>query len=380
MPAADFDILIRAGRVVCPASRIDGPGAVGVLGGRCVAVGPEVKGTAEQTLEIPDGVLLPGLIDLHAHPARSISVFGVDPDQHELGRGVTTVLSQGDAGAANWRTYLKDTIEASKTRVLLALNLSRIGESTGTGCCANIDDADVAACVAAAADCPEHVWGIAVNASHYACGPTDPREVVRRGLEAARGTGLPLLYGMRRPEDWPLQEQLAQLRPGDVVTYCFRSRPHCIIEHGRVLPAVREARARGILFDVGHGTNSFDFQVAEAALADGFPPDTISTDLQRDHLGLTPRHVLPLVMSKLRAAGMAEADVFAAVTSRPAAILRRPAEIGSLLPGSCADFTVLKRSDDGMPLVDCHGKQRPGSRWLSFLTVRSGEVFRSGLA
>src|SRR5262249_45238131 len=157
-----------------------------------------------------------------------------------------------------------------------------------------------------------HVWGIAVNASQNTCGSTDPREVFSRALVVADQTGSPILYGMRCPEDWPLADQMKRLRPGGVVTYCFPRTPHCIVGNGRVLPEIREARSRGVLFDVGHGCASFDYAVAEAAIADGFPPDTISTDLQRGHIGASPVHDLPLVMSKLRAAGMREPDVFSA--------------------------------------------------------------------
>jgi dihydroorotase len=145
--------------------------------------------------------------------------------------------------------------------------------SSPGGCFADLGDLDPEACIRAITeDAGRLIWGVAVNASHHACGPTDPREVLRRALAVAERTGRPLLYGLRRPSDWPLEQQLARLRPGDVVTYCFRREPHCIIEGGRVYPAIREARARGILFDVGHGTASFDFPTAEAALGDGFPP------------------------------------------------------------------------------------------------------------
>jgi dihydroorotase len=179
---------------------------------------------------------------------------------------------------------------------------------------------------------------------------------------------------MRRPSDWPFAEQLELLRPGDVVTYCFRREPHCIVEGGRVHPAVRAARDRGVLFDVGHGTASFDFPTAEAALADGFPPDTISTDLQARHQGARPPHTLPRVMAKLRAAGMAEADVFAAVTARPARILGLAGELGALAPGACADLTVLSWNNGAAPLVDAHGVHRPGGCWEALLTVRGGQL------
>ena len=139
-------------------------------------------------------------------------------------------------------------------------------------------------------------------------------------------------------------------------------------------PSVREARARGVLFDVGHGMQSFDFGQAEAALADGFPPDTISTDQYLRHVGSRPPHDLPRTMAKLLAAGMLEADVFAAVTARPAEILGLGREVGRLTPGSCADVTALRWDSNAAPLVDVNGARRSGGCWEPVLTVRAGQV------
>src|SRR4051794_36605804 len=78
------DLRVRAGRVVCPATGRDGPGAVAVRGGRIVAD----DGPARETLDFPDAVLLPGLVDLHAHPARGASKYGICPDRYMLPTGV----------------------------------------------------------------------------------------------------------------------------------------------------------------------------------------------------------------------------------------------------------------------------------------------------
>jgi dihydroorotase len=370
-----YDLLIRAGRVVCPATGFDSAGAVAVRGDRIVAVGGDVFGSGRHVLDFPDAVCLPGLIDLHAHPALSGSIFGVDPDQHMLPRGTTTALSQGDAGADHCETFVRETIEASRTHVVLAINLSSRGEAGPGGCFELLPAIDVALCLRAIERFRRHIWGIAVNSSHYSCGSTDPREVLRRGLLAASESGLPVLYGMRRPEDWPIEQQLALLRAGDVVTYCFRRAPHCIVQNGRVLAAVREARDRGVLFDLGHGCGSFDLAVAEAAVNDGFEPDTISTDFQRNHVGQSPIHDLPRVMSKLRAAGMPEHRIFTAVTSRPAEILGMSGEIGSLKIGARADLVLLRWRERSQPLLDVHGQVRQGGTWETVATIRAGHMF-----
>jgi dihydroorotase len=372
--ANTFDLLIRAGRIVSPADGLDGPGLVAIRGDRIAACGSDVAGTAAASIDLPDAVVHPGLVDLHAHPAREGSKYGVDPDVEFLPRGVTTVMSQGDAGAINWERYRATTIEPSRTRVRLAINLSAAGETMAGGCFENLEDVDVAACVRAIGDGSDLIWGIAVNVSRVACGETDPREVMRRALEAASAVNKPILYGIRDPAEWSLDEQMALLRPGDVVTYCFRDGEGSLLENGRVHPAVRAARSRGVLFDVGHGMQSFAFGQAEAAIVDAFPPDTISTDQYLRHVGSRPQHNLPRVMSKLLAVGMSEADVFAAVTFRPARILGLDHEIGRLTPGSCADVCAIRWNPNAAPLVDVSGVRRPGGCWEPVLTVRAGQI------
>jgi len=67
---------------------------------------------------------------------------------------------------------------------------------------------------------------------------------------------------------------------GDVLTHCLNGRPNGILDANRkLLPEVLQARQQGIFFDLGHGSNSFDFDVAEECLQQNFIPDTISSDL-----------------------------------------------------------------------------------------------------
>lgn len=371
------DMLIRAGRVCCPATGLDGPGAVAVRGNRIIAAGPQVKGPARATFDFPEGLLLPGLVDLHAHPARGGSKFGIDPDIHLLPRGVTTVLSQGDAGAANWGRYREEVIKASRTRVLLAINLSAPGESKVGGCCEDLEDIDVEACVGAVEEGGEGIWGVSVSTSISFCGKTDPDEVFTRGLTIAEKTGLPLLFGSRRSPDRSLAAELQRLRPGDVLTYCFHPNAG-LVREGRVIDEAWAARERGVLFDVGHGMASFSFAVAEAALAQGFLPDTISSDQYCRHVGVVPQHDLARTFSKLIAVGMPEKEALARVTARPAEVLGLAGEVGTLSPGSCADLAVLRCNHPAPPLRDPAGVERPGGCWESVFTVRAGAVVSAG--
>lgn len=376
------DLLIRSGRLFDAALGLDGPGTVAITADRIVAVGPVVDPPARRVVDLADAVLLAGLVDLHGHPDRRPagqgSKYGVDPDAEFLPRGVTTVLAQGDAGADDWVEYVTQTIAPSRTRIRMALNLGRRGEIM-PGPALEPADVKVELCAAVVSSgvTAGLIWGIAVNSSRAVTGANDPRRVLRQALAASEWAGgAPLLFGSRRETDVPLDEQLALLRPGDIVTYCYSGTPENILDDatGRVRMSVREARDRGVLFDIGHGMASFDFRIAEAALGDGFPPDTISTDQYRRHVGSQPQHDLPRTISKLIAAGMPERDAFAAATTRPAAVLGLAGEIGTLAPGACADLVALRMNPDALPLVDTEGSARTGGCWEPAFVVRGGEV------
>jgi dihydroorotase len=376
-----IDIVLRADRVVSPDLGMDGPGAVALRGDTIVASGPtaaHLAETAARVVDLDDVVLLPGLVDLHAHPDRrpNGSKYGVDPDAEFLSRGVTTILSQGDAGATDWTAWEASTLHHSRTRIFMALNLSKRGEAMAGPALEAEADVDVEACVRTIRANPDRIWGIAVNTSRAVTGTNDPRKVLALAIKAAGEADVPLLFGSRREADVSLDEQLALLRPGDVVTYCYSGTPENILADGtaNVRGSARTARERGVLFDVGHGMASFDFRVARAALADGFPPDTISTDQYRRHVGSIPQHDMPRTISKLMAAGMPQVDAFRAATSRPAAVLGLRKSAGTLRPGSTADLCALRWNADAAPLVDTEGGTRPGGCWEPVVVIRAGEV------
>ena len=377
----ETDLLIHARRVLDPVEGFLDDIQLAVQDGHIAGIGPRLGTSAREHIRLPDdAILTPGLIDIHAHPACSGSVFGVDPDQHLLPHGVTTVLSQGDAGSSTIDAFVKETIQPSRTDVKLAINLSSMGESTATGCLSNPAWIDPDACLVAIRKHPEHVSALAVNASQAACGDQDPRGILPLAVQVAHESGLPLLYGMRPDSEWAFDDQLRQLRPGDLVTYIFRSSPHCIITgEGMVHPAILAARQRGILFDIGHGYSSFDFDVARRSIEQGFVPDTISTDLQKRHLDDPTPHTLLNVMGKLEAAGMDPTAIMRAVTSRPASYLNNPRVPGQLQVGSPADLCALRWATDPSPMTDTSGTTMEGRLPTALLVVCRGEVHRPGL-
>ena len=372
---SDYDLLIRAGRVFCADTGLDGPGAVAIRGDRIVASGTDVAGSAASTLEFPDSVLLPGFVDLHAHPAPPDWKYGIDPDDLMLPRGTTTIMSQGDAGASNWARYKEMVIAPASIRIRMALSAAVGGEEEDGPVFRNLEDLDVDACVRTIEGDPELIWGIAVNVASTTTAGHDPRLVMGKVLEMAERTGKPLLYGLRwDPFDWPVDEQMALLRPGDVVTYSFHAGPGGLAPDGRMVDAAWEARERGVKFDIGHGMMSFDFGIAETAVREGFLPDSISTDFYVRHANSSPRHDMPRTISKLMAAGMKAEDAFERATIRPARTLGLEGEAGTLAPGSGADLAVIHWDADAAPLIDVAGNERPGGCWEPKLTVRAGRA------
>jgi dihydroorotase len=171
---------------------------------------------------------------------------------------------------------------------------------------------------------------------------------------------------------------LEWLRPGDVLTYCLHpgteTGDESIVKDRTVVDAVWKAQERGILFDIGHGMKSFDFGVAEAAIAQGFMPDTISTDIQHRYAGYKPTHDMPSVISKLIASGMSEVEALERSTIRPAKALHMEGEIGSLEPTKYADVTLLKWDDENRVMDDCFGSSRSGGYFKPIMTIKGGEI------
>jgi dihydroorotase len=327
-------------------------------------------------IDVQNGLLLPGLIDLHAHPAGAGSRFGIDADEYFLKRGATTVLSQGDAGARNARRYIQEAIETVETRVRLALNFCADGEVKPGGRFFSLDEASVDECVRALREGQPHIWGISLNIALIQGRDVDPLEVMRRGIAAAEQAGCPVIFGATKDTQTPLEEQLRLLRPGDVMTYCFHPGDGKITQGGRVLDCAWEAKERGVLFDVGDGLAAFGYDVAQTAISEGFLPDSHSSDFFRWRLDEGVMLDLPTVVSKLVAAGMTPEQCWPGTTSVPAQILGMTGQVGALSKGAAADFCVLELGESAELLTDGLGQERSARRWEPTLVIKGGSIVR----
>ncbi|HEU4987145.1 MAG TPA: amidohydrolase/deacetylase family metallohydrolase [Rhizobiaceae bacterium] len=353
-----FDLLLKGGRVIDPASGLDTPSDVAVSKDRIAAIDTDIPADKAACVINATGCLVtPGLIDLHSHVYWGGTSLGVDADRLAAKSGTTTFIDAGSAGAGNFLGFRRHVMERSKVRILAYMNISFAGifgfsRTVMVGECGDLRLCNPRETVAAVREHGEVVVGVKVRSGRIAGGNSGiaPVDIA---IEAADQVGLPVMAHIDEPPPGR-SEVLPRLRKGDVLTHCFRPFPNApIFASGTVRPDMRLARERGVIFDIGHGMGSFDFEVARTMLREGLAPDVISSDV---HLYCVdgPAFDILVCMSKLLALGMPLNEVLKAATARPAEVIGRP-ELGALTMGGQADIAVLRQRPGRFTFVDSTG-------------------------
>lgn len=380
-PAA---MLLRGGRVMDPASGRDEVADIIVSEGRIAAIGSGLAAEGARVIDARGALVVPGLVDLHTHAYWGGTVLGVDADRLGPVSGVTTWVDCGSSGAANFEGFLQHVIAPARVRIVPFVHLSYIGLAP-IGHLANpvgeLSDwrfADLRALRWLQERHGRLIAGVKLRASSDAIGANGP-VVLPLAREAADMLGVPLMVHVGNAPP-TLEEVLAYLREGDILTHVYNASAggSVLDANGRLRPVVREAKARGVRIDVGHGAGSFSFAVAERAMEQGLLPDAISSDLHAFNVG-GPVYSLPHVMAKFLALGMSLREVLRLTTSSPAAVLGRP-ELGRLVVGEEADIAVFRLEADEGELLDSAGETRKGRvRLDNVLTICRGEVLGARL-
>jgi dihydroorotase len=352
LPADSYDLAIVGGRVLDPAASVDEWATAAVRDGAIAALIPAGEPVrARREIDARGLLVVPGLVDLHTHVYWGVSHYGVEADRFCLGRGVTTAIDAGSAGAETFPGLRRYVIERARTRILAFVHVAVEGMiSPLVGELEDLRWASPGDAVARAREHLEVVCGIKVRLGWQMVG-RDPMPALRLAREAADRLDLPLMVHVI---DMPMEitKLLPSMGAGDIVTHCFHGNEGGILdERGRVFAAVFAARERGVLFDVGHGIGSFAFRVARAAFDQDFPPDTVSSDIHAYNVD-GPVFDEATTLSKLLHLGMPLADAVAAATSLPAVAVGRESELGSLAPGREADVTVLELVRGSWRLTD----------------------------
>jgi dihydroorotase len=372
-----YDLVLRGGRVIDPSQGIDRLADIGFAEGRVAAVGDGLSEDARVVEDVAGLIVTPGLIDLHTHVYWGGTSLGVDPLVLARG-GCTTLVDTGSAGPGNYAGFLEHVIRPSEVRILAYLNVSfagiygfskrvMVGESGDLRLMAPIDAVEVAS------SNRDTLVGIKVRVGFHASGNSGlvPLDIAR---QVAEQVGLPMMVHIDVPPP-TLSDVLARMRKGDILTHCFRPFPNSpAVADGTVLPAVLEARERGVIFDIGHGMGSFSFATARTMLSNGFAPDCISSDVHALCID-GPAFDLLTTMSKFLCLGMPLADVIQAATEHPAHALRR-SELGTFKAGSAGDATLLSLEEGSFDFVDSTGARLNGrSRLVSQGVVIGGKMW-----
>jgi len=366
-----YELLIAGGTVIDPATGLHDRQDVAIANGRIAAVGPGLasSSSADDTIDATDLLVVPGLVDLHVHVYWGVADLSVEADRTCLGRGVTTVVDAGSAGANTFPGFRRSVAEASTGRVLAYLNISATGQIDPVfGELHDLRFVDPERAAAVAMANPDLVVGFKVRVSEQLAGPNGLIGL-DRALAAGRATRLPVMIHIGGTA-FPIEEALDRLRPDDVVTHAYTGwQPGGIVtDAGRVMPSAIAARARGVRFDVGHGAGSFTWPIAEAAMADGFRPDTISSDLHRFNVA-GPVYDLATTLSKFLLLGLSLDEVIAMATTAPATALGRGNRLGTIAVGAEADVTVLRLEEGRFDLTDSAGATREARERLTPLAV-----------
>ena len=372
-----YDLLIKNGHVIDPKNKIDSIRDIAVANGKIAKVDKNISvAQAKKVVDAMGLLVTPGLIDIHTHvfvgtkPDKfADGILSLSPDDFSFKSGVTTVVDAGTSGWRNFPVFKTQVIDKSQTRILAFLNIAGSGMSGDPGQ-QDVNDMDSKMTSLMVQQYPELIVGIKIG--HYEGTDWAPFE---KALEAANKSDKPLLVECHLPQ-YPLEEQLNKMRPGDIITHSFEKvneRMPVVDEQGQLRPFIKEAQKKGILFDVGHGGAGFWFSQAVPAFKQGLLPNSFGTDLHRFSMNAGMKSMLN-VMSKYLSMGMSIKDIISRATWNAASSIKRN-DLGHLSEGAIADIAILSVLHGKFGFVDAGGTKLEGNRKLEAeLTVRAGKI------
>lgn len=379
-----YDIIIKNGLLIDPFQEIHEKKDIAISNDRIVAVESHISSEqAKKIIDASEMIVTPGLIDIHTHCSYNVVRLSIDPDSACLKKGSTTIVDAGSIGELLFTPFKKYVIEKSKARIYALLNIESLGMIEYCNKQPTFNDQDWTKLLI---HLNEFFAPLFINIDNTLKIIKENKNIII-GIKWAH-RGLKTLEFARKVADKAncllmienrcIPDALNFLRKGDVLTHLYapirkEKSIGLLDDNGKVLPEFFKAIKKGAIMDVGHGKKSFSWNVAEKAIDQGIMPDTISTDLWTANIN-GPVYDMPTTMSKFLLLGMSLDEVVKASTTKPAEILGKIGEIGTLKPGACADVTIFKLKKGNFSFIDCKGKIRKGNKKL--ITVK---VIRNGI-
>lgn len=373
-----LDLVLTGGTLLDPAQRIHDRRDIGFKDGLVAQVAERIDpASAAVAVDVSGKVITPGLIDLHGHFYHGGNSTAVNPDEICLSSGTTTGVDAGSAGCLNYLAMRDYVFPAHKTRLLCFLHIGGVGLALNRLLGGGLHDMriiDVDQTADAIKSNPGFCFGVKVRMHVNAVAYWNAHTAMKAARAAADQSGTKLMVHVSGTPI-PLPEVLDYLGPGDISTHAFNGNPESILDgRGKLRPEVRAAADRGVVMDVAHAGVHCDVEVVKAAMEQGMPPDTISTDIHNPPPDRTV-YLMNDLVSKFHALGLPLKDSVAAATSRPAQVLGLQDSLGSLAVGMSGDAAVFDMREGRFVWHDMAGHSVQGEvRLDTYLTVREGEV------
>jgi dihydroorotase len=373
-----YDLVLKGGRVVDPASGLDGVLDVAVENGKIARVAAGIAPTeASRVIEVGGKIVTPGLIDLHAHVFEGVNRTGVNPDLAGVYSGVTTIVDAGSAGSATfggWRHILPHC----HTEIVPFLHICQTGLATLPDIIAE-SSVNLTDTVRVATEHRGVIHGIKARMVSPAL-EIMGMEMPRLAKRAAKEAGIRLMVHIgdteKRYDPKVIHPLLSLLEPGDILTHYFTPNPGGVLDaNGKLVPEAREASDRGVWFDTAHGRMNFSFDVGRRIMDQGLMPHCISTDLTVPGR-LNTVHSMTEIMTRFLGLGFTLPQVVTMSTANPAKAIGAEQRLGRLAVGRQADVSVLNLQEGDWVVYDIlNTPLRVDRAFTPHLTLKAGRVF-----
>lgn len=305
-------------------------------------IGENINEEGSEVIDVKDSIIAPGFIDIHVHCYPSEDTNGVFPDEIGVKKGVTIVVDAGTAGEETIEDFVENIIKKSKTRVYSLLNISSMGLKIKSEL-SDMKNIDKEKIKEALNKYLEIIVGLKARASASVVKENGIKPIAE-GKKIASELEVPLVVhiGNAPPK---IEEVLELLGKGDIATHCYNNKVNGLVREGKVIPEVREAIKRGVLFDIGHGSESFSLDTAEVGIKEGFEANTISTDIYSKNI-ITPVGSLENTINKMIYLGWSVEKCVEKVTYEPARAFKLKG-LGELKEGYMGDLTIFDIVENG---------------------------------
>lgn len=311
-----------------------------------------------QTIDAKGCYVIPGIIDSHAHVNKMFGGFGTDADSLCIPNGVMTLMDAGSLGINKIGNFIKEEIPEYVTNIKALLHVSADGQNLTTPEVLSSENIESEKIIDIYEKYCSVIKGLKIR--------YEKRTIQESGLSPLktcisiaeelknRGYMCPITVHLGdMGSEVSLYELLDMMRPGDVLAHAFQGRGETILDqHGRIKDCVKEARKKGVKFDLAHGRMSFTFQNLKQAALEGIWPDLLGTDIHAGNKHRMPAFSIMNTMTMMYALGMPMEDMFQALTYTPALIWGFQEEANTFKEQDEANISIIYKESKAFDIID----------------------------